>query len=156
MNENSAEAELNRTISDMQAQGRALNDALRQFTDGGLTALTQAAQGRTARSAAQDTTSIAASELGRLLRAELSETLRGVFSPAGNGGAMSSGASTINVVIHNNTSAQVSAQETIGSGDQKTLEITIDQMVAQSLAHGRQTGSVLQSLFGLAPSLIGR
>jgi len=43
-----------------------------------------------------------------------------------------------------------------GYFDQKQMEITIDQMVASSLMHGRQTSGVLRLLFGLVPSLIGR
>jgi hypothetical protein len=40
-----------------------------------------------------------------------------------------------------------------GSGQ---MEASIDQMVAESLMHGRQTSSVLRALFGLVPILIGR
>jgi hypothetical protein len=36
------------------------------------------------------------------------------------------------------------------------MEITIDQMVAETLMHGRQTSGVLRALFGLVPMLIGR
>ena len=43
-----------------------------------------------------------------------------------------------------------------GNFDQKKMEIRIDEMVASSLMHGRQTSSVLRTLFGLVPSLIGR
>ncbi len=62
----------------------------------------------------------------------------------------------VQVIVNNNSSAQVTARETTGVMNQKQLEITIDQMVAQSLAQGRQTTGVLRSLFGLAPGLIGR
>lgn len=62
----------------------------------------------------------------------------------------------IQVIIHNNTSALVTAEQSFGAFNQKQLEITIDQMVASSLTRGRQTSSVLNALFGLAPSLIGR
>lgn len=62
----------------------------------------------------------------------------------------------IQVIIHNNTSALVTAEQSFGGLNQKQLEITIDQMVASSLTRGRQTSSVLNTLFGLAPSLIGR
>jgi hypothetical protein len=40
--------------------------------------------------------------------------------------------------------------------DRKKLEQTIDQMVASSLVHGRETSAVLRLLFGLVPTLIGR
>lgn len=43
-----------------------------------------------------------------------------------------------------------------GAFDRRQLEISIDQMVASSLVHGRQTSGVLRALFGLVPSLIGR
>jgi len=65
-------------------------------------------------------------------------------------------AGAINVIIQNNSDATVTARETSGTFDQRTLEITIDQMVANSLVRGRETSSVLRSLFGIVPSLIGR
>lgn len=95
---------------------------------------------------------IVATELNRLLRQELAQGLRSVFGEMlgqGQGSGMQ-------VIINNNSTAQVSARESAGPMNQKQLEITIDQMVAQSLAQGRQTTSVLRSLFGLAPGLIGR
>ncbi len=95
---------------------------------------------------------LVSAELGRLLRQELTQGLRGVFEDL-LGQGQSSG---LQVVINNNSAAQVSARETMGAMNQKQLEITIDQMVAQSLAQGRQTTGVLRSLFGLAPGLIGR
>lgn len=155
MADNTAARELERTLSDMQTQSRALNDALRTLADDGLGELTRAASRQRANSRStgrQTEGEIASTELARLLKAELSEGLRQVFTPLrtdNTGGGL-------NIIIHNNTSASVTAQETSAGYDQRTLEITIDQMVAQSLVHGRQTGSVLQSLFGLVPSLIGR
>ena len=59
-------------------------------------------------------------------------------------------------VVSGGNSANVTAAETTDSFDQKTLEITIDQMVANSLLRGRQTSGVLRTLFGIVPSLIGR
>lgn len=88
-------------------------------------------------------------ELARLLRQEMAAGIATAF--AGRNAA-SGGAS---IVIHNNTNAQVGVSES-GNFDQKTLEITIDQMVANSLIRGRETGGVLRSLFGLVPTLIGR
>jgi len=41
-------------------------------------------------------------------------------------------------------------------GRQRSLEILIDQMVAESLTRGRHTSGVLRALFGIVPSLIGR
>lgn len=96
-----------------------------------------------------------AAELSRLLRQEITQGLRGVFDDIfrpqmqGHGGGLQ-------VIVNNNTGAQVSARESTGPMNQKQLEITIDQMVAQSLLQGRQTSGVLRSLFGLAPGLAGR
>ncbi len=95
---------------------------------------------------------VVATELNRLLRQELTQGLRGIFE-----GLLGQGqAGGLQVIINNNSTAQVTAHESMGAMNQKQLEITIDQMVAQSLAQGRQTTSVLRSLFGLAPGLIGR
>jgi len=149
--------DLSDTLDDMKTRSRALNDSLRTLAEEGFAHLARAAQQGTrqgsggARKSAGD---IAAEELAQVLKAEMGEVLRQVFVPLRGAGA--AGGTSLNVVIHNNTPAQVSARETSDSYDQKTLEITIDQMVAQSLMRGRQTGSVLQSLFGLAPTLIGR
>ncbi len=40
--------------------------------------------------------------------------------------------------------------------DRKQMEAMIDELVASSLVHGRQTSKILRALFGLVPSLIGR
>ena len=87
-------------------------------------------------------------ELAKLLRQEMAAGIATAF-------AGRNAQNAANIVIHNNTSAQVGVSET-GAFDQKTLEITIDQMVANSLVRGRETGGVLRSLFGLVPTLIGR
>lgn len=148
--------DLGRALDDMKNRSRALNDSLRVLAEEGFERLSRAAQqparqGSAAGSSAKSAGDLAMAELAKVLKSEMGEALRQVFSPAqgARGG-------NLNVVIHNNTSAQVGVRETGDGYDQKTLEITIDQMVAQSLVRGRQTGSVLQSLFGLAPSLIGR
>lgn len=147
--------ELDRTLSNLQSQSRALSDAMRKLAEEGVSALSrEATSGARSTARRQDAGDIAAAELSRVLKAELSEGLRHIFAPGRSESTMNGGG--LNVIIHNNTSAQVSAQETTGAYDRRTLEITIDQMVAQSLVHGRQTGSVLQNLFGLVPSLIGR
>ena len=97
---------------------------------------------------------VIAGELSRLLRRELIAGMRGVFEDLRDAGQGS--AAPINVVINNNAGASVSARTTEGPFNQKQLEITIDQMVAQSLVQGRQTSGVLRALFGLAPGLSGR
>lgn len=146
--------DLSEALEDMKTRSRALNNSLRVLAEEGFERLSRAAQQQTRQSTGSTRESageVAMNELAKVLKAEMGEALRQVFVP----GAGASGGG-MNVIIHNNSSAQVSARETSDGYDQKALEITIDQMVAQSLVRGRQTGSVLQSLFGLAPSLIGR
>lgn len=146
---------LSAALEDMQSRSRALNDSLRALAEDGFGRLGRAAAQHTRASGrGEGAADIAAQELARVLKAEMGEAMRQVFSPAPGRGNDTGGA--LSVVIYNHTPAQVSARESAGPFDRKTLEITIDQMVAQSLTHGRQTGSVLQNLFGLAPSLIGR
>jgi|GEM_PF-1437866 hypothetical protein len=148
---------LTRAMDDMQKRSRQLGDSLRALADEGLGRLGRAVQQQVGSASGarggsgSDAGSIAAQELARVLRAEMAETLRQVLTPQATreGGG-------INIVVHNNTAAQVGVRESTDAFDRRTLEITIDQMVAQSLAQGRQTTSVLQSLFGLMPSLVGR
>lgn len=99
----------------------------------------------------RDSSDVIASELTQLLRQEMIGGMRGMFEDLlqnREGGGLQ-------VVINNNTTAQVTARESSGM-NQKQLEITIDQMVANSLMQGRQTTGVLKSLFGLVPTLSGR
>lgn len=152
--------DLNDALEDMRDKSRVLNDSLRQLSVEGFDKLAQVigrggsrAQGRA------DPGNIVAQELSRLLRQETASMLQTIFCGAGpdilrqgRGG----GNGAISVIINNNSSAQVTARETGDSFDQKYLEITIDQMVANSLLKGRQTSGVMRSLFGLAPNLLGR
>ena len=92
---------------------------------------------------------IISSELSKLVRQELTSGLQGMIGRTMNSGGL-------NVVINNNSNATVTARETGGGLDQKYLEITIDQMVANSLMRGRQTSGVMRTLFGLTPTLMGR
>lgn len=146
-----------RALEDMQGRSRSLNDSLKLLAEEGFERLSRAAQTQ-ARSAAgrssgdDSAAGIAAQELSRVLKAELAEALKQSLLPQ----MPRSDAGGISIVVHNNTAAQVGVRESTDAFDRRTLEITIDQMVAQSLAQGRQTGSVLQSLFGLVPSLVGR
>ncbi len=99
----------------------------------------------------RDSSDVIASELTQLLRQEMIGGMRGMFEDLlenRSGGGLQ-------VVINNNTAAQVTGRET-GAINQKQLEITIDQMVANSLLQGRQTSGVLKNLFGLVPTLSGR
>ncbi len=101
-------------------------------------------------------------ELSSLLRQELTSTLREAL----NGGMADTARSAatkqrteppaIQVIVNNHAAANVTAQEKTDSMDQKTLEITIDQMVASSLVRGQQTTGVMRGIFGLMPSLINR
>lgn len=100
---------------------------------------------------------VIAVELQKIVRQEMLSGLSSMFEGMQRAVLRDNTASaSINVVINNNAGADVSARETMGAFGQKQLEITIDQMVANSLAQGRQTTGVLRTLFGLAPDLIGR
>jgi hypothetical protein len=153
--------QLNKSLSAMTDKTRQLNDSLKALADEGFAALSRSlsnaggSRGGDTRQAAGD---IALQSLSKLLRQEVTEGIGQLFGGSGGGGrAAGAGAGgTITVVINNNTAAAVSATETTDAFDQKTLEITIDQMVANSLLRGRQTSGVLRSLFGIVPSLIGR
>lgn len=151
--------ELGRTLDDMKTRSRALNDSLRVLAEEGFDRLSRAAQGQARQSnnssGRKSASDVASEELARVLKSEIGDALRQVFG-GGRDSGRGNGGSVLNIIINNNTPAQVTTRETGDGFDQKTLEITIDQMVAQSLVRGRQTSSVLQSLFGLSPSLIGR
>lgn len=143
---------LNKSLSDMREKSKRLNESLQSLAAQGFDGLTKAvSQAATARSPARrPAESNISQELAKMLRQEIASGLAGVFSPKSqnNGG--------INVVIHNNTSATVTASQGMDAFDRKTLLITIDQMVANSLANGKETGGVLRALFGIVPSLLGR
>ena len=142
--------DLSRTLDDMQEKTRALNDSLQNLAQEGFSALEKAARpsARQSNSSAGDT---AKAELTKFLKQELQDGLKNIFGSIGQ-----QGAGGFNVIVNNNTPAAVTARETTGAFDRKYLEITIDQMVAESLIRGRQTSGVLRSLFGIAPSLLGR
>jgi len=144
--------DLSRTLEGMEEKTRALNDSLQKLAREGFTALEKAATPKTAApgrdSRAGD---IVKSELTRFIKQELQESFKNLL-----GSLAGPAAGGLNIVIHNNTAAAVTARETSGAFDRKYLEITIDQMVADSLIRGRQTSSVMRSLFGIAPSLLGR
>lgn len=103
-----------------------------------------------------------AAELGRVMRQEVgavfADFFKNVFDPRMSEPAVGRDAAAmgLNVIINNNAGVAVNATETQGAFNQKQLEITIDQMVANSLAQGRQTTGILRTLFGLAPTLSGR
>ena len=105
---------------------------------------------------------ILSAELDRLLKQTLSASFSDLFKglrdglPNINSAHSDVAGGGLNIIINNNASVSVSAQESQGPFNQKYLEITIDQMVANSLLQGRQTTGVMRTLFGLVPSLTGR
>lgn len=143
--------DLSRTLGDMQEKTRALNDSLQNLAREGLSALEKTVSPKNgARDGSTSAGDIAKSALTRFLKQELQDSFKSIL------GGMTAQNGSMNVIINNNTAATVSARETTGAFDRKYLEITIDQMVADSLIRGRQTSSVMRSLFGIAPSLLGR
>ena len=59
------------------------------------------------------------------------------------------GGAGVVVTVNNNAQATANVQERINSRGQREIEVMIDNMVANSLAQGSQTRSVLSSVFGL-------
>ena len=77
--------------------------------------------------------------------------LGGMFGAAGQN---NSGSVTVNVI--NNTAAQARVNERTGVNGDREFEIMIDNMVANSLSGGRQTRTVLRSIFGIDNLLSSR
>ncbi|MEZ0226533.1 MAG: hypothetical protein ACAH83_18395 [Alphaproteobacteria bacterium] len=154
--------DFNKSLDDMREKTKALNDSLKTLTSQGLEGLNRAVHQSITRRGGTDAGTVVTQELSLLLRKELTtgiaallnggktSPLSGLFpgAPARDGG--------ISVVIHNNTPAAVTATPGLDSFDRKSLEITIDQMVANALTQGSETTGILRSLFGLVPGLIGR
>lgn len=147
---------LSRTLDDMQEKSKSLNDSLRSLATEGFAQLQKATQQSSSnrQKGSSSDGDMIRSELAKFLSQELQNSFKNIFG--GNSGFQSGDAGGISIIINNNTPANVTARETSGAFDRKYLEITIDQMVADSLLRGRQTSGVLRSLFGLAPSLMGR
>jgi hypothetical protein len=150
--------DLNDALQDMLQKGRVVNDSLKTLAEQGIARLSDALQkASTSGTAAsrRPESDIIQSELQKLLRQEVLSSLAGIF---GTGQAQGPAPATngLNVVINNNAQATVSAAERVDAFNQRTLEISIDQMVADSLLRGRQTTGVMRALFGLVPTLIGR
>ncbi|MFH1158063.1 MAG: hypothetical protein V1721_04165 [Pseudomonadota bacterium] len=87
----------------------------------------------------------------KLIQKEVMSGLAGIFGDTPRkgekGGAM----------IGDNAFTPFIGQPPVGGNfDRRQMEISIDEMVASTLMHGRQTSGVLRTLFGLVPSLIGR
>ena len=140
---------LNRALDDMQAKAKELADSLQRVSSQGMAPVSAGI----AQAPRQPAGSIAADALSRTLRQELAAGMESLFAGRGNMNGANAG---MNITIQNNSSAAVSARETDTGFDQKSLEITIDQMVANSLLRGRETTGVLRSLFNLVPVLMGR
>jgi hypothetical protein len=158
--------DLNKSLDDMREKTKVLNDSLKalaaQGFDGLTRAVNQSVSARRSRSGGISAESIVTQELSTLLRKELTDGISSLF---GNGkssplaGLFPSAAARdngISVIINNNSAATVTATPATDSFDRKSLEITIDQMVANALTQGTETTGILRSLFGLVPSLIGR
>jgi hypothetical protein len=81
-----------------------------------------------------------------------------VFSnhPMGGGPVALGAGSPVNVTVYNNSTANATVQERTNSQGQREIEIMLDNMVAQSLTRGRQTRSVLRSVFGIDNLLSSR
>ncbi len=145
--------ELNKSLSEMRDKSRLLNDSLQSLAAEGFgdlaKAVTQAATSSRG-PVRRETGSIVTEELAKLLRQEVASGIAGMF------GSRHGGQQGVSVVIHNNTAATVGVNESGGGMDARALEITIDQIVANSLSRGRETGGVLRTLFGIVPSLLGR
>lgn len=77
----------------------------------------------------------------------------GVVVPQ-SGGAGSVNAAPVNITILNTARADVTARERTGPGGERDIEIMIDDMVSKALRRpASRTGKVLQSVYGVKPSL---
>lgn len=155
--------DFNKSLDEMREKTRALNDSLKALNAQGLEGLNLAvSQSVAARRGGTGAGSIVTQELSSLLRRELTAGIASLFgggktSPlAGLFPGAAPRDSGFSVTIHNNTPAAVTATPSTDSFDRKSLEITIDQMVANALTQGAETTGILRSLFGLVPGLIGR
>lgn len=145
---------LNRALRETDEKSKALNDSLQKLAAQGFDNLAKAvSRANSPQTARKDAGDVAQQEMAKFLRHELAA---GIATAFGGRAQAQGGQTPLSVVVHNNAGAQVSAQEGYDAFDRKTLEITIDQMVANSLMRGKETGGVLRTLFGIVPSLIGR
>jgi hypothetical protein len=152
MNPTKETTELNQALADMRDKSRVLNDSLKTLAADGFDRLTGVAARANAPSRKPES-QILTAELGKLMRQEVMSGIQNLF---GRSMPQNNGPAGMNVIINNNAGVNVSAREGMDGLDRKYLEITIDQMVANSLMRGRQTSGVMRTLFGLAPSLMGR
>lgn len=142
---------LNRALRETDEKSKRLNDSLQKLAAQGFDGLARAvARANGPQAARKDAGDVAQQEMARFLRHELAAGIATAFS------GRAQAAPAFSVVVHNNAGAHVSAREGRDAFDRRTLEITIDQMVAHSLMRGKETGGVLRALFGIVPSLIGR
>lgn len=153
--------DFNKSLDEMREKTRALNDSLKALTSQGLEGLNRAVnQSAAARRSGTVAGSVVVQELSSLLRKELTAGIASLFagkaSPSGGVFPAAARDQGFSVIIHNNTPAAVTATRSMDSFDRKSLEITIDQMVANALTQGAETTGILRSLFGLVPGLIGR
>jgi hypothetical protein len=89
---------------------------------------------------------IASSSLERYVQGEIEKQMMKIFTPnTGNNRRDDRGGNPY-----------VSPQTRNGGFDARSMESVIDQMIAASLVRGKETSSVLRTLFGIVPTLIGR
>lgn len=152
--------DFNKSVDEMREKTRALNDSLKALTSQGLEGLNRAVSQSVAARRSGMAGSVVTQELSSLLRKELTAGIASLFagktSPPGGLFPAVTRDPGFSVVIHNNTPAAVTATPSMDSFDRKSLEITIDQLVANALTQGAETTGILRSLFGLVPGLIGR
>lgn len=152
---------LNDSFDDMQEKMRSLTGSMKDLSSEGFDQLSKTitqtiVAGRQQATVRRPSEDIVHSELSKLMRQEISAGLDGIFGRKKKETPdFGAAGGTMQVIVNNNTSFSVSARETTVM-NQKSLEITIDQMVADSLMRGRNTTGVLRSLFGLSPNLLGR
>lgn len=156
--------DLNNSFDETRGKMRKLTDDMKLLSSEGMEKLsktvTQSITVSRQTATRQPSEAIIGSELSKFLKQEMMSGLGGLFGgkgkSAGTGQSGGFGGGELNVIVNNSTPYAVTARETSGAFNQKTLEIMIDQMVADSLMRGRQTSGVLNSMFGLSPNLIGR
>lgn len=152
-------ADLQAALDAVNAKAKELNDTLKTLASDGMDGLAHnltSARGHGAgANATQAAGQTAVQALAAFLKQETNAGMAQALARPLTQGAFGAD-DGITVIINNNAQASVTASRSTDAFDKKTLEITIDQMVAASLMRGRETSGVLRTLFGIVPSLIGR
>lgn len=144
--------DLGRKMGDIREKSKQLNDTLQDLAKQGFgelaRAVSQATQAGKNQPARRDAGGIVTEELSQLMRREIMTGIAMAF-----GGNRQQG---VSVVVNNNANVGVTATERNDGQDRKVIEIMIDQMVANALARGPETTSLLRAFYGLLPNLLGR